>query len=249
MIKALLLRRMWLIRHRLMTTLAFLILLPLMLHVSITMVMKNILVNSLGNIPYDIWVFPGIILLIAVSSTFAMIYRDLFDLRIHKKSFIPITMAPYSKFHLVVGFLTTSIIESLIYVIFAMGILTFLLSSPLPWMAYVLIPIFTFLYSFLLGNLMITFSVLTDRISTYLSISVIMFLFIIFGTGVLVEFDYYPETIGTILAYNPLSIVLTQLRQIIFDGFIQWEFLTIPIVTSLVWTWLNGALLKRRLKQ
>ena len=112
MIKALLLRRMWLIRHRFMTTLAFMVLLPLMLHVSITMVMKNILVHSLGNVPYDIWVFPGILLLIAVSSTFSMIYRDLFDLRIHKKSFIPITMAPYSKSHLVMGFLTTSIIEA-----------------------------------------------------------------------------------------------------------------------------------------
>ncbi len=249
MIKALLLRRMWLIRHRFMTTLAFMVLLPLMLHVSITMVMKNILVHSLGNVPYDIWVFPGILLLIAVSSTFSMIYRDLFDLRIHKKSFIPITMAPYSKSHLVMGFLTTSIIESLVYVIFAMGVLTLLLSTPLPWMAYILIPIFAFLYTFLLGNIMITFSVLTDRISTYLSISVIMFLFIIFGTGMLVEFDFYPKIIGTILSYNPLSIVLTQLRQILFDGSIQWEFLAIPIITSLIWTWLNGALLKRRMKQ
>ena len=96
---------------------------------------------------------------------------------------------------------------------------------------------------------MITFSVLTDRISTYLSISVIMFLFIIFGTGVLVEFDFYPKTVGTILSYNPLSIVLTQLRQILFKGSIQLEFLAIPIITSVVWTWLNGSLLKRRLKQ
>ena len=249
MIKALLLRRFWLIRHRFMTTLAFMIILPLMLHVSITMVMENILVHSLSNIPYDVWVFPGIILLIAVSSTFAMIYRDLFDLRIHKKSFIPITMAPYSKFHLVVGFLTTSIIESLIYVIFAMGILTLLLSSSLPWSAYIIIPIFSFLYTFLFGNLMITFSVLTDRISTYLFISVIMFLFIIFGTGVLVEFDFYPKTIGTILSYNPLSIVLTQLRQLLFSNTIQGDLLAIPVVTSLIWTWMNGALLKRRLKQ
>ena len=160
MIKALFFRRIWLVRHRLMTTIAFMFLLPLFMHTSITMVMKNILVRSLDKVPYEIWVFPGIIFIIASLSTFSLIYRDLFDLRIHKKLFIPITMAPYSKTHLVIGFLTTSIIESLIYVIVAMGLLTLLLPEPLDWTAYFFIPIFTFLYTFLLGNLVITFSVL-----------------------------------------------------------------------------------------
>ena len=50
------------------------------------MVMKNIVVQSIDQVPYDVWVFPGIILLIASVSTFSLIYRDLFDLRIHKKS-------------------------------------------------------------------------------------------------------------------------------------------------------------------
>ncbi|MGY8780281.1 MAG: ABC transporter permease [Fidelibacterota bacterium] len=249
MIKALFFRRIWLVRHRLMTTIAFMFLLPLFMHTSITMVMKNILVRSLDKVPYEIWVFPGIIFIIASLSTFSLIYRDLFDLRIHKKLFIPITMAPYSKTHLVIGFLTTSIIESLIYVIVAMGLLTLLLPEPLDWTAYFFIPIFTFLYTFLLGNLVITFSVLTDRITTYLSIMMSIFMFVLFGSGVLVELEFYPKTIGAILTYSPLSMILSDLRGIIFFNRVNWPQIFAPIVIAMCWTWLNGYLLKRKMKQ
>ena len=225
------------------------VMLPLLLHIGITMVMKNIVVQSIDQVPYDVWVFPGIILLIASVSTFSLIYRDLFNLRIHKKSFIPITLAPYGKTHLVIGFLVTSIIESLVYVIVAMGVLTVLLPEPLNWSAYFIVPLFTLLYTFLLGNLIITFSVLTDRISTYLSITISMFLFILFATGVLVEFDFYPKTIGTLLSYFPLSMILSDLRGILFFNRVEWGPIMIPVATALGWTWLNGYMLKRKLKQ
>ena len=249
MIKALFFRRFWLIRHRLMSTVSFMVLLPLLLHIAITMVMKNIVVRSIDQVPYDVWVFPGIILLIASVSTFSLIYRDLFDLRIHKKSFIPITLAPYGKTHLVIGFLVTSIIESTLYVIIAMTILTVLLPEPLNWAAYFIVPLFTFLYTFLFGNLIITFSVLTDRISTYLSITISMFLFILFATGVLVEFDFYPKTVGTLLSYFPLSMILSDLRGILFFNHLKWGSIIIPVVIAFGWTWMNGYLLKRKLKQ
>ena len=232
-----------------MTTVSFMVMLPLLLHIGITMVMKNIVVQSIDQVPYDVWVFPGIILLIASVSTFSLIYRDLFDLRIHKKSFIPITLAPYGKTHLVIGFLVTSIIESLVYVIVAMGVLTVLLPEPLNWSAYFIVPLFTLLYTFLLGNLIITFSVLTDRISTYLSITISMFLFILFATGVLVEFDFYPKTVGTLLSYFPLSMILSDLRGILFFNHLKWGSIIIPVVIAFGWTWMNGYLLKRKLKQ
>jgi len=249
LIKALFFRRFWLIRHRLKTTVSFMVLLPLLLHIGITMVMKNIVGQSMNQIPYDVWVFPGIVLLIASVSTFSLIYRDFFNLRIHKKSFIPITLAPYGKTHLVIGFLVISIIESTVYVITAMAVLTVLLSEPLNWSAYFIVPLFTFLYTFLLGNMIITFSVLTDRISTYLSITISVFLFILFATGVLVEFDFYPRTVGTLLSYSPLSMILSDLRGILFFDHLEWGPIIIPITIALGWTWMNGYLLKRKLKQ
>ena len=97
-----------------MSAILFVILIPILLHLMLTTLMKNIFINSLDKIPYEIWAFPGVILLISIMSAYAVLYRDLFDLRIHKKSFISITLAPYTKFYFVFGFLLVAIIESLI---------------------------------------------------------------------------------------------------------------------------------------
>ena len=235
--------------HRPMMTFSFMVILPLLLHISITMVMKNILVRSLDQIPYELWIFPGIILIIASMSTFSMIYRDLFDLRIHKKSFLPMTLAPYSKTQLILVFLITSIVETTVYVIVAMAVLTVFLPSPFDISTYFIILIFTFLYTFIVGNIIITFSVVTDRISIYLSILITMFLIILFGTGILVEFEFYPKTISVILSNFPLSMFLSSLREIIFFNRIDWFQIFIPIIVAIGWTWVNGYLLKRKLNQ
>jgi hypothetical protein len=235
--------------HRPMMTFSFMVILPLLLHISITMVMKNILVRSLDQIPYELWIFPGIILIIASMSTFSMIYRDLFDLRIHKKSFLPMTLAPYSKTQLILGFLITSIVETTAYVIVAMAVLTVFLPSPFDVSTYFIILIFTFLYTFIVGNIIITFSVVTDRISIYLSILITMFLIILFCTGILVEFEFYPKTISVILSNFPLSMFLSSLREIIFFNRIDWFQIFIPIIVAIGWTLVNGYLLKRKLNQ
>ena len=211
--------------------------------------MENILPISSINIPYEIWVFPAIIFFIASSTTFAIIYRDFFDLRIHKISFLPITLAPFSKTHLIIGFIITSIIESFIYVIITMIILTILITEPLSWKMFLITPFFTFLYTFLLANLIVTLSILSERIFTFLSVSIFLFFFIIFGNGFIINFGLFPQMIGSVLSYNPLSIVLSELRSILFFDIVNWKLISIPIIVSLFWTWLNGTLLKRKLKQ
>ena len=232
-----------------MSTIAFVVLIPLLLHITITMVMKNIFIYSLDKIPYEIWVFPGIVLLVSILSAYAVLYRDLFDLRIHKKSFIPITLAPYSKFFLVAGFLVSAIVESLIYGILSMIILSFFLSQSLYWYFYLAIPLFGVIFLFLFVNLLLTISILTERITTFLSMIIILFFFMIFGTGILFEFEFYPKILGIILAYNPFSLVLSELRGFLFSTHINWIWIFVPMITGFVWTWMNAFILKRTLKQ
>ena len=64
-----------------------------------------------------------------------------------------------------------------------------------------------------------------------------------FLVGVLLPFDLFPQMIGLILSYNPLSIILSELRSILFLDIINWELISIPIFVSLCWTWLNGTIL------
>ena len=215
----------------------------------LTTLMKNIYVYSLDKIPYEIWAFPGVILLISIMSTYAVLYRDLFDLRIHKKSFISITLAPYSKFYLVFGFLLAAIIESLIYGIISMIILSLFLSQQLEWYAYLAIPVYGSIFLLLFGNLTLTLSILTERITTFISITIMLFFFMIFGTGILFEFEFYPKMLGMILSYNPFSLIISELRGIVFLKQINWSWISISVLTGLGWTWLNGFMLKRSLKQ
>ena len=182
-------------------------------------------------------------------STYAVLYRDLFDLRIHKKAFISITLAPYSKFYLVFGFLLAAIIESLIYGIISMIILSLFLSQQLEWYAYLAIPVYGSIFLLLFGNLTLTLSILSERITTFISITIMLFFFMIFGTGILFEFEFYPKMLGMILSYNPFSLIISELRGIVFLKQINWSWILISVLTGLGWTWLNGFILKRSLKQ
>ncbi len=222
---------------------------PLLIHFFVTIVLKNVLVNSLEQIPYDIWVFPGILLLIAAITANAVIYRDLFDLRVHQRAFLPLTLAPFSKTQLILGFLVISAIEATFYVLVAMGVLNFFLPKTLSALDYFMILVFTPIFIFILGNILITFSLLIDRITTYLSTILVLFLIILFGSGVLVELEFYPKTISLILSNLPLSMILYSLRDIIFSNRVDWTQIFIPIFVAIIWTWFNGFLLKRKLNQ
>ena len=147
------------------------------------------------------------------------------------------------------GFLLTAIVESLIYGILSMIILSFLLSQSLHWYSYIAIPLYGFTFLFLFVNLLLTISILSERITTFLSMIIILFFFIIFGTGILFEFEFYPKILGTVLTYNPFSLILSELRGFLFSNHINWIWILVPILTGLVWTWIKGFILKRTLKQ
>jgi hypothetical protein len=44
-------------------------------------------------------------------------------------------------------------------------------------------------------------------------------------------------------------MILSDLRGILFFNRVEWGPIMIPVATALGWTWLNGYMLKRKLKQ
>ena len=124
-----------------------------------------------------------------------------------------------------------------------------LLSQQLELHAYFAIPVYGSIFLLLFGNLTLTVSILTERITTFISITIILFFFMIFGTGILFEFEFYPRMLGMILSYNPFSLIVSELRGLVFLKQINWVWIMIPVLTGLGWTWINGLLIKRSLKQ
>ena len=96
MISALISRRLWLWRNRFIPSVFLLFLLPIITFATISLPLKNIIRFSLAGIPYDIWVFPGLLYVISSLVLFPLIYREYFELRIHRNVLINMALTPHS---------------------------------------------------------------------------------------------------------------------------------------------------------
>ena len=71
----------------------------------------------------------------------------------------------------------------------------------------------------------------------------------ILGTGIIFELDFFPIEISNILKHNPISMPLIELRNLLFTKNLDLKFVTIPLAVSIIWIFLNTALIKKKLKQ
>jgi len=242
-------RRWWLFQNRILLTLAIALILPIFLYLGISLVLKNIIVRSVAEIPYQTWVIPGILFLISMLALIPILYRDFFDLRIHKKTILPMSLAPLSKPTLVTGILMAALFEALFYTILGIIILVILSGISIPWYDFLTILVFSILFNLLVGNLVITLSLLTDRITIYMTVLLSLVLLLLFCSGLFVEFEFYPVTLGVILRNTPTSMVLRATRHILFVREFPWILTLTPLMIGLVWTYLNGIFLRWRLHQ
>ena len=130
MIKAFLLRRLWLWKNRLIPSIFLLSFMPVLIFIMISIPLKNIIRFSISGVSYDIWVFPGLIFIIGSLGLYPIIYREIFDLRVHKKVLMNIALTPYSKSQLIFGNLFVSVIEAIIICLFSIVIYLSIVSIP-----------------------------------------------------------------------------------------------------------------------
>ena len=97
----------------------------------ISIPLKNIIRYSISGVPYDIWVFSGLIFIIGSLGLYPIIYREIFDLRVHRKVLLNIALAPYSKSQLVFGNLCVAVLEALIMCLFSILIYSSIVSISL----------------------------------------------------------------------------------------------------------------------
>lgn len=249
MITAFLRRRWWLTQNRILASITAALTIPIILYISIVTVLSNIIVRSIDGIPYEQWVFPGLIVIIATIGLFPILYRDFFDLRIHRNILQPITLAPVTKMEIVAGIIITSVIESLIYVIISLIVLSILISPSFTFVNYLSIIIYVIIFNGIMANAIITVGLLSDRVTTYMFVALGFLMFILFGSGILVEFEFYPGSVGMIFANLPTSQIMHSLRGILFMNRIDWISTLLPVVITLAWFGLNSLLFKIKSKQ
>ena len=249
MIKAFLLRRLWLWRNRLVPSIFLFFFMPILLFIMISIPLKNIIRYSISGVPYDIWVFSGLIFIIGSLGLYPTIYREIFDLRVHRKVLLNIALAPYSKSQLVFGNLFVAVIEALIMCLFSILIYSSIVSISFNFLNFLFLIFCLVIYLFLVGNIYILLSVSIDAITTMILSSFAIIFFMIFGSGFLIEFSFFPSFMESILKYNPISFSQQCYQSFTSTGHIDWMVIAIQIVFIYTLFVLNGFLLKRKLRQ
>ena len=249
MIIALIHRRLWLWKNRLVPSIFLLLSLPLIVFSMISLPLKNIIRFSLGGIPYDVWVLPGILFIISSFIMYPLLYREYFELRIHKKVLTNLSLSPHSKNTMIFSSLVVSSIEAFIVVIFSTIVYASFISISISItdLGYLLFCLS--LYNLLLGNLYISLSLIVDTLTTMLLLTFMIFLVIVFGNGYLIEFSFFPLGLDSIIKLSPISIPFQIFQKFNSTGMI--DYLSISILVALIYFWilLNGYILKSKLRQ
>ena len=249
MIQAFLLRRLWLWRNRLVPSIFLFFFMPILLFIMISIPLKNIIRYSISGVPYDIWVFSGLIFIIGSLGLYPIIYREIFDLRVHRKVLLNIALAPYSKSQLVFGNLFVSVLEALIMCLFSIFIYSSIVSIPLNFLNLLFLIFCVVVYLFLVGNIYILLSISIDAITTMILSSFVLIFFMIFGNGFLIEFSFFPSFMESILKYSPISFSQQCYHRFTSTGYFDWMFIAVQVILIYTLFVLNGFLLKRKLRQ
>ena len=238
---------MW--KNRLIPSIFLFFFMPILLFIMISIPLKNIIRYSISGVPYDIWVFPGLIFIVGSLGLYPIIYREIFDLRVHRKVLLNIALAPYSKSQLVFGNLCVSVLEALTMCIFSIFIYSSIVSISLNFSNFLFLIFCLVIFLFLVGNIYILLSISIDAITTMILSSFSLILFIIFGNGFLIEFSFFPSFIESVLKYNPISFSQQCYQRFTSTGYFDWMFVAIQIILIYILFLLNGFLLKRKLRQ
>lgn len=247
MIATLLNRRLWIIKNRLFTTFGLLLILPVFLNTVVNLPFKRLVVNPLWNIPHEQWIYPGLTIIVVVMILIPSVSRDLFELRIHKKLLPALALTPISKVLYLYNFLITILIETVVYTILIMLVFSILIVPGFAVLDYLIMFPFILLFIALGANILITLSLLVDKTTLYNLFMLTFYLFIVFASGTVIEFEYFPEVIGNIFRYLPTGQIMQSLRMALFSGIINWLIILSVLLTIVLWTFLNGVIFKKRL--
>ena len=249
MIRALLIRRIWLWKNRILSGLILLFSFPLFIFVMINLSFRKILIRSISDIPFDEWVYPGMVFFVAAFTVFPIIYRDFFNLRIHRKVLVNISLSPYSKLTMISSYLFVSTLEALLLSITAMTIYAFIIPFPFTMIQLISMVFYLILFTMILANIFITLSVTVNSPTTYIMLAFIIFFLVIFGSGLIIEFGFFPMTFEKVLVWLPLSIPARALRFILLTGMIEWTLTVFSLALCTIWSLCNAILLRGKLRQ
>ncbi len=232
-----------------MTTLSILLLVPSLLTIVMVLGTKNIIVKSINGQPYELWVTSGIMMFLSAVLISPLIYRDFFDLRIHNKALVPMTLAPLRKSTIILGIQLSALVEVMIVIIVSLGLYNFIFPGTVSLRSAMIILAYCALFSILYSNIIILLSLCTERISVFMSALLTTLIVVLFSSELIVEYGFFPVSLINVFEYLPLSMVSVACRSILFINSFDFLNTFLPVVIIIFLVALNSMLLKRKMKQ
>ena len=249
MIKALLLRRIWLLGNNITSSLILSFLFPMVIFIFTNLAFRNILIGGIYDIEFDTWIYPSMVFLVSGFSIIPSIFRDIFDLRIHKKVLTYLSLTPFSKRFIISSFLVVSFTEGIAMSLVSLLLYSFIIPYPFSLIETLALVFYLSIFILFLGNIFITVAILSDKSATYfISIFIIVF-FILFGSGLVIALPFFPPSINNILSILPIVMIVNAMQSYLFSGFINWSLTFIPILFSIGLLIINSILLRKKLRQ
>ena len=242
-------RRFWLLRNRLVITAPIIILSPIAFHVFLSSVINNIYSSSPNGIPIESWLFPGVIFSFGSLTMLAILYRDLFNSQSNLQFLKLLSISPNSKFKIILGIILSSLIECLSYCIISTLTLLIFMPEPFSFSAFLSILFYLIFYLGLFGNCIISLSIYVQRGFTFLFLSFIFLQLLFVSSNILFDQEIYSQIMNMIFFNNPFTMLLYDLRYLIFFGETNFIWVAISIALSLLWIFLNSLFLKKKLNQ
>ena len=242
-------RRIWLLGNNITSSLVLSFMLPLTVFIFTNLAFRNVLIMSLYDVKFDTWIYPSMVLFVSGLSIIPSIFRDIFDLRIHKKVLTYVSLSPYSKRFIIFSFLMVALIEGIIMSLGSLLLFSFIIPYPFGLIETVVLLVYSSIFILVFGNILITISILADKSATFLLSIVILFFFILLGSGLIIELPFFPPSVNYILSIFPISMIVKAMQSYLFSGFINWPLIFFPLLFSIGLLIINSILLRNKLRQ
>ncbi len=242
-------RRLWLLGNNITSSLVLSFMLPLTVFIFTNLAFRNVLIMSLYDVKFDTWIYPSMVLFVSGLSIIPSIFRDIFDLRIHKKVLTYVSLSPYSKRFIIFSFLMVALIEGIIMSLGSILLFSFIIPYPFGLIETIVLLVYSSIFILVFGNILITISILADKSATFLLSIVILFFFILLGSGLIIELSFFPPSVNYILSIFPISMIVKAMQSYLFSGFINWPLIFSPLLFSIGLLIINSILLRNKLRQ
>ena len=242
-------RRIWLLGNNITSSLVLSFMLPLTIFIFTNLAFRNVLIMSLYDVKFDTWIYPSMVLFVSGLSIIPSIFRDIFDLRIHKKVLTYLSLSPYSKRFIIFSFLMLALIEGIIMILGSILLFSFIIPYPFGLIETIVLLVYSSIFILVFGNILITISILADKSATFLLSIVILFFFILLGSGLIIGLPFFPPSVNYILSIFPISMIVQAMQSYLFSGFINWPLTFSPLLFSIGLLIINSILLRNKLRQ